>query len=103
PLIDPSSVRPPQIQRPTVNVNRAPPEVKPPDDQDTSQTLVDRAPSYEDLIRIADDMSAVLSQFRRRSEIDKRSPNSADPFERILEGEAEPKVEKLLHIVHASE
>lgn len=59
--------------------------------------------TYFDLINIADDLSAIAAQLRRRNDFEKRSPNSGDPFDRILEDDAEPKVEHLLFIAHAGE
>lgn len=55
-------------------------------------------PDYGDLYQLADDISAVLAQFRRRNDAEKRSLSSSDPFERILEEESEPKVDSL-HVI----
>jgi type III secretion protein W len=55
-------------------------------------------PDYGDLIQMADDLEEVLAQFRKRAAAEKASLSSADPFERILEAESEPKVDSL-HVI----
>jgi len=59
-------------------------------------------PDYGDLYQLADDLSAVLAQFRRRADAEKRSLASSDPFERILEEDSEPKVDSLDVIARSS-
>jgi|GEM_PF-3219107 len=79
-----------------------PPEIKhqPPP---LASGVQEQAFNYFDMINLADDLSAVAAQLRRRNDVEKRSPNSSDPFDRILEEDAEPKVEHLLFISYASE
>jgi len=57
--------------------------------------------NYADLLSLADDMSAVIAQFRRRADAEKRAASATDPFERILEEESEPKVDKLTVIARS--
>ena len=59
--------------------------------------------NYADLLSLADDMSAVVAQFRRRADAEKRAASATDPFERILEEESEPKVDKLTVIARSHE
>ncbi|MET3108411.1 type III secretion system YopN/LcrE/InvE/MxiC family regulator [Oxalobacteraceae bacterium GrIS 2.11] len=59
--------------------------------------------SYSDLYSIADDMSAVMAQFRRRSDAEKRAASATDPFERILEDDSEHMIEGLHVISRAAE
>jgi len=84
-----------------VQTNR-PSEIK----QQPSQTgpaAQEQTHTYFDLVNIADDLAAIAAQLRRRNDVEKKSPNSSDPFDRILEDDAEPKVEHLLFIAHAGE
>jgi len=60
-----------------------------------NKTNAPGAPEYSDLYSIADDMAAVLAQFRRRADAEKRAASATDPFERILEEESEVKVDGL--------
>jgi len=57
--------------------------------------------NYTDLYSIADDMSAVMAQFRRRADAEKRAASATDPFERILEENSEEKVNGL-HVITKS-
>jgi len=58
-------------------------------------------PSYSDLYSIADDMSAVMAQFRRRADAQRRGSSATDPFERILEEDSQEKVNGL-HVITKS-
>jgi type III secretion protein W len=79
-----------------------PPEVKhhPPP---LASGVQEQAFNYFDMINLADDLAAIAAQLRRRTDVEKRSPNSGDPFDRILEDDAEAKVEQFLYISYASE
>ncbi len=52
---------------------------------------------------MADDLSSVLAQMRRRSEAERRSNRSTHPFASILEGEPEGKVDSLTVIARSSD
>jgi len=69
----------------------------------TGPAAQEQSHTYFDLINIADDLAAIAAQLRRRNDVEKKSPNSSDPFDRILEDDAEPKVEHLLFVAHASD
>jgi len=65
------------------------------DAQEAKPKDVSAVSDYDDLVSMADDMGAVLAQFRRRADAEKRAASATDPFERILESESEPKIEGL--------
>ena len=88
PRFNPQTSRPPEIK------HQPPP---------LASGAQEQAFNYFDMINLADDLSAVAAQLRRRNDVEKRSPNSGDPFDRILEEDAELKVEHLLFISHAPE
>ncbi|MEJ2794944.1 type III secretion system gatekeeper subunit SctW [Iodobacter sp. LRB] len=53
------------------------------------------------MLLIQDDLSAVLTQFRRQTGIDKKSQRISEQFERILEDDAEPKVAKVFALLRS--
>lgn len=62
--------------------------------------LIER--SDQDLmLMMQDDLSAVLTQFRRQTGFDKKSQRISEQFERILEDDAEPKVAKVFALLRS--
>jgi type III secretion system YopN/LcrE/InvE/MxiC family regulator len=92
----------------SVPLHRSPLHLKP-QPVEAEQQQLDNKPvadpilSYGDLLLLNDDMSAVMAQFRRRADAEKRAASATDPFERILEEESEPKVDKLTVIARSTE
>ena len=59
--------------------------------------------SYSDLYSMADNLSAVMAQFKRSTEAEKNKSKSTDPYERILEEESETKIDKFQIITKSPE
>ena len=63
--------------------------------QATSVAAQEGTLSYSDLYSIADNLSAVMAQFKRTSQAEKNKTKSTDPYERILEEDSESGIDQL--------
>jgi len=71
--------------------------------QATNLAAQEGALSYSDLYSIADNLSAVMAQFKRTSQAEKNKTKSTDPYERILEEDSESGIDKLQIISKSAE
>ena len=68
--------------------------------QADAQQLEDASPAAEvqRFAQSTDEMSAALTQFRNRRDYDKKLGHLADSFERVLDEEAQPKAQQIVHV-----
>ncbi|WP_337883751.1 YopN/LcrE/InvE/MxiC type III secretion system gatekeeper [Chromobacterium haemolyticum] len=68
--------------------------------QAEAQQVEDTSPAAEvqRFAQSTDEMSAALTQFRNRRDYDKKLGHLADSFERVLDEEAQPKAQQILHV-----
>ncbi|WP_304413551.1 YopN/LcrE/InvE/MxiC type III secretion system gatekeeper [Chromobacterium sp. LK11] len=68
--------------------------------QAEAQQVEDASPAAEvqRFAQSTDEMSAALTQFRNRRDYDKKLGHLADSFERVLDEEAQPKAQQILHV-----